>query len=409
MRRTHWRWIARLLLLGLSVAAMGVVFELGLRAAGYEAIYAVYSKPSILWRKDPLLGWSHQPDSSGLYVGPRPWPIEFETPVRINTLGLRGSEVLALPPGGRRVLFLGDSLVAGFEVHEQETFVQRSGELLQEALGIPVQTINGGVRGYGTDQSLLYFRSRGHTLQPDLVVFIHSLNDPRNNMTLHRQRRPFGKPAFALGTGARTDELELVGSPVPDYPLCAQVGLDENFRVTREDGAVSRSLCGFETRLADHSALFTFVTLRLRQNPQLLHWLRSFGVQEAYGAAFPRPAAAARLAASLLGVGTAHAAPPWEGMKPRYALTSRLLRELAREVRASGAKLMILIRRSDLEQMDPAAIYAEGARFRQLVITDEMTRGRPIRFENDAHFNVLGHELAARLIAPELAEILGTE
>jgi hypothetical protein len=338
MRKTHWRWTARLLLLGLSFTAMGIVFEMGLRAAGYEAIHEVYSKPSLLWRKDPLLGWSHQPDSSGLYVGPRPWPIEFESPVRINTLGLRGSEVTALPPDGRRVLFLGDSLVAGFEVREEETFVRRSGELLEQALGIPIQTINGGVRGYGTDQSLLYFRTRGYTLRPDVVLFIHSLNDPRNNMTLHRQRRPFGKPAFALGTGARTAMLELVGSPVPDYPLCAQVGLDESFQVTRQDGAVSRGLCGFETRLADHSALFTFVTLRLRQNPQLLYWLRSFGVQELHGAAFPRPAAAARLAGSLLSVGTAHAALPRGAMEPRYALTSRLLRELVREVCARCAR-----------------------------------------------------------------------
>jgi hypothetical protein len=80
-----------------------------------------------------------------------------------------------------------------------------------------------------------------------------------------------------------------------------------------------------------------------------------------------------------------------------------------REVRASGAKLLLLIRKSDLEQMDAAAIHAEGALFRQLVITEEMTRGQPVRFSNDAHFNVLGHELAARLIAPELAEILGTD
>ena len=63
-----------------SVAFTLGLFEAGLRLAGYQAIYDVYSKPSIFWIRDPLLGWSHDPGATGTYVGPRPWPIEFETP-----------------------------------------------------------------------------------------------------------------------------------------------------------------------------------------------------------------------------------------------------------------------------------------------------------------------------------------
>ncbi len=38
-----------------------------------------------MWQHDPLLGWSHEPNAEETFVGPRPWPIEFETPVSINS------------------------------------------------------------------------------------------------------------------------------------------------------------------------------------------------------------------------------------------------------------------------------------------------------------------------------------
>ncbi|HJO25079.1 MAG: hypothetical protein QF890_10145 [Myxococcota bacterium] len=58
--------------------------------------------------------------------------------------------------------------------------------------------------------------SRGSTalrrdLAPDVVLFSHAQNDPTNNMTLQRMRRPLGKAAFALTEDAA---LELRGYPV---------------------------------------------------------------------------------------------------------------------------------------------------------------------------------------------------
>ena len=205
-----------------------LVGEVGVRMIGYQPIYSVYSKPSIFWKHDPLLGWSHEPGSKGVYVGPRPWPVEFNASVEINSLGLRGPEIEPPPAGGRRVLFLGDSMLAAFEVEYERTFVALIGEQLTSTLGVPVQAVNAGVRGYGTDQSYLYFRERGHTLRPDAVVLVYSVNDARNNVTLHRMRRPFGKAAFKL---LQDDSLELTGHPVPDYPLCSQYRLTGEFGI----------------------------------------------------------------------------------------------------------------------------------------------------------------------------------
>jgi hypothetical protein len=121
-----------------------------------------------------------------------------------------------------------------------------------------VRAINAGVRGYGTDQDYLYFRERGLRLEPDLVVFFHSSNDPSDNTTLHEMRRPFGKPAFSL----RTDgALELVGSPVPHYPSCSRslASASEAQRVER----VGRVAVRRADVLFDHSALFSYLTLAL--------------------------------------------------------------------------------------------------------------------------------------------------
>ena len=83
-RRLRGR-LANLLLAFVSIASVLAFFEIRLRLAGYRAIYEMYSKPSLFWRHDPLLGWSQEPGASGRYVGPRPWPIEFGATVSISS------------------------------------------------------------------------------------------------------------------------------------------------------------------------------------------------------------------------------------------------------------------------------------------------------------------------------------
>ena len=132
------RLAARLLVFAVVFAVCLGLSEIAVRLIGYEPIYRVYSKPSIFWRHDPLLGWSHEPGSEGTYVGPKPWPIEFSTSVEINSDGLRGPEVAPRTPDGLRILFLGDSTLAAFEVVYEETFAARIEKELARSLGVPV-------------------------------------------------------------------------------------------------------------------------------------------------------------------------------------------------------------------------------------------------------------------------------
>lgn len=377
------------------------VLEIGFRLAGYQPLFEVYSKPSLFWRHDPLLGWSHEPGAEGIYVGPRPWPVEFHAPVHINSLGLRGPELSPVPPGGMRVLLLGDSLVAGFEVAYEDTFGAKLAVRLTHDVGFPVQVVNAGVRGYGTDQSLLYYRERGRLLKPDLVVFFYSFNDPEDNITLHRMRRPFGKAVFAPAPGGG---LELLGHPIPRYPLCTAVELDAGYRPVRLDGARARLACWVQTRLSDHSALFTWVALRIRRSPALLRLLYGLGSPEQ--AALPtatRHAGIAAAAAAMLASAPPIPAAPGAGHDPRYPLTSAILLELVEEVRASGAEFLLVAPRSEWERLDRRELEAAGVTPNFAEIGGGEAASRGIRFKNDAHLNEIGHELMARLLAKDLA------
>ncbi len=405
-RRRAARLLGTLALAGASLALCLGALEVGFRLAGYQPIYAVYSQPSILWRHDPALGWSHEAGASELYIGPRPFPIEYRTQVEINSLGLRGPEPAPLPPDGYRILLLGDSLVAGFEVAFEHSFAWLLQQQLERELGLPIQVVNAGVRGYGTDQAYLYFLERGAAFGAELVVYLQSLNDAADNVTLHRMRRPFGKAAFALLEGGR---LELRGHPIPRYPLCSAVVLDASFEPVRIDGARSRALCWIQTRLSDHSAFFTWVALVLQRRPDLLRRLQGLGSEDL--AARPKPGALAGVGAPIPAL--IHAAAELgsgadPALAPRYALTSALVLELARAVRREGARFVWVVERSEWEQMNGAALERQGVAPHFLTVggPGRWNPSRAIRFRNDDHLNEAGHELVAQSLAELLAPIV---
>lgn len=365
-----------------------LVLEVAFRVAGYRPLYDSYSKPELFWRYDALLGWAHEPSQRDVYVGPRPFPVEFRGQVSINSLGLRGPELPPRPDKGLRVMVLGDSVVAGFEVNDDQTFVARLQESLTHAVGSPVQTINAGVRGYGTDQALLYFREHGRKLEPDLVVFQAANNDAEDNTTLHRARRPFSKPAFALRPNG---SLELQGSPVPEYPLCSGVRLDASFTPIRIDTAKSRAMCWLQMNLADHSALFTFATMRIQQNPQLVYKLFNLGT--------PTDQAVDMATRGGRTSGT-----------PAQRLTVALVRELAKTVLASGSRFVLSIARSDLQYLDVTQLDADGIERFDSSQVDEQGTGDHLskydpsmHFQRDSHLNAKGHARMAELLTPFLA------
>ncbi len=370
-----------LLLALVSIGLVASVFEVGLRLTGHQAIYEMYSKPSLFWRHDAQLGWSHEPGVRGEFIGPRPWPIEFRADVAINSLGLRGPEI---PPRDRselRVLFSGDSIVAALEVDYEATFVARLELLLRDRLPTPVRTINAGVRGYGTDQDYLYFRERGWRLEPDLVVFYHSENDPSDNTTLHEMRRPFGKPAFLL---MPEGQLALVGSPVPHFPMCSEVLLSGDYQPQRVDTRFGRWTCDAQMALFDHSALFSYITLAIPWNSSFLRSIYNF--------ANPHEDQLSR--ATRTGHGT-----NFEGR-----LTTAIVLAFAAEVRRRGADFLMIGYPTGFAQLDRAALARAGIPIVDLSPLD--VRRDELIWHHDAHFNPEGHRQVAEHLAPEIEKRL---
>jgi lysophospholipase L1-like esterase len=378
-RRSILIGLAKATLLLFSLGLSLLVAEVAMRVAGYEAIYEVYSKPSILWQHDALLGWSHEPGAKGRYVGPRPWPVEFESPVSINSLGLRGPEVEPIPDEGVRILVLGDSMVAGFEVRQEETFIAVLESMLTQELPFPVQAINAGVRGYGTDQTYLYFRERGRLLEPDLVLMWLSSNDLLNDITIHRMRRIFGKAAFVPDgdTG-----LRLIGAPVPDYPECSEFRTSPDGQIERLDSPFGRVLCRLQMTLFDRSALFSFLThlLPWDQWGNLLRDLYHLGMPQ--GSSSPGGAD---------GPGEDESEP----------VTARIIAELSRAVEAEGARFILISEPEVFDRFEGAGV--DVGRYTQIRLDRISAADRAeVRFVHDSHLNAKGH----RIVAGELRDAL---
>ena len=96
-----------------------------------------------------------------------------ETVARIDTHGLRES---ALGGGGEQLLTLGDSVVFGHNVGEEDTLHRGLVNALKEK-GHAVDVHCGAVPGYSSVQSLQLLREEGPRIAPDLVVLSGLWND----------------------------------------------------------------------------------------------------------------------------------------------------------------------------------------------------------------------------------------
>jgi lysophospholipase L1-like esterase len=117
---------------------------------------------------EPALAFDHVPSRSALLQN---------VMIRLNEYGLRGAPVEKLPPGGRRILFLGGSITLGWGVPEEETATARLQQMLRSATGSEVQVLNGGVGNYNTERYVSRFFKELTPLQPTDIVVHYFLRD----------------------------------------------------------------------------------------------------------------------------------------------------------------------------------------------------------------------------------------
>ena len=115
----------------------------------------------------PELGHEHLKNRSALLQS---------VDIRLNDWGLRGGPVPPLPPGGRRILFLGGSITLGWGVPEQQTMTARLEQMFQ-AQGKPVQVLNAGVGNYNAQRYTENFFRNLKDLKPTDIVIHYFLRD----------------------------------------------------------------------------------------------------------------------------------------------------------------------------------------------------------------------------------------
>ena len=126
-----------------------------------------YAKELKVRSDDPHLDFDHAKSRAALLQN---------VEIRLNDWGLRGGPVEPLPPGGRRILFLGGSIALGWGVPEDQTVEARLEKKLRDA-GETAQVLNGGVGNYNAERYVSRFFKELTGLQPTDIVVHYFLRD----------------------------------------------------------------------------------------------------------------------------------------------------------------------------------------------------------------------------------------
>jgi len=198
-----------LLSLAVAVCTLGVA-ELGLRLFGFK--FMPKEIPLVIWnskedkqfdslqalhRMDPECLWTPQP------LAVIPWsPGES-----INAHSYRGP-LLKLNPKAPpfRVAFLGDSSTFGWGIDFEQTYAAQCAAALSEA-GIPTEPINAGVIGFTILQGLSRYRALVRDYKPDVVVLAFgAVNDhyaAPSRESDHEKMRKLTEESAGLGRTGR--------------------------------------------------------------------------------------------------------------------------------------------------------------------------------------------------------------
>lgn len=167
--------VAALVLATLTALATVAVAELAVRwidRDGSDYALEMWRYARLLKRpsRRPGIAHEHVPGRSARLMG---------VDVRINALGLRERDIdHPRPPGVRRVLMLGDSLIFGWGVAAEATTSRRlEATLNQRDPGGRWQVINAGVGNYNTRTEVRYLLAEGLRYDPEVVVLGYFVND----------------------------------------------------------------------------------------------------------------------------------------------------------------------------------------------------------------------------------------
>lgn len=204
----------RLLLAAASVLLVLAVAELGMRVLGIGQV--------MTYRADERFGYLMKPSQRISTYG---------SPVEINSLGLRGPELLdPKPADGLRVMFLGDSITyGGGRVTEAGLFC-RVVESLAAKDGLRVEAVNVSAPGWSPQNWAAWTRANG-LLGADLVVpVIPTIDLARPFAKAEQHEMPTDAPLLRLtNLWLKLRSTQIPGVPLTDEALQANLAAIHEF------------------------------------------------------------------------------------------------------------------------------------------------------------------------------------
>jgi lysophospholipase L1-like esterase len=271
-------------------------------------------------------------------------PGDYDVAISTNSAGMRGLREYPVErvPGKRRILVLGDSFTFGYGVNDDEVVSAVLEDLLNERASASAEVLNLAVSGFGQAEELVTWENRGKAYRPDVVVLFYFENDIGNNAVSGLyQTGPDGLPV-------RTGASFLPGSSLQERLF--------DFPPTRW--------------LFEHSEAWNLVRNRLSSLVQR-SLLRQHGL-ESYS----------------------------DGGSDAVELTRALLRGLVADIRAAGARpvLVVIPDSRKLDSNLPLTVEELTA----LGVTVVDGRGfltREDYYARDSHWRPSGHRKAAERLA----------
>ena len=189
----------------LAVGCCGLSFLLGLgiaefvcRLLDFPFKHTWTPSENALAQFDPEVGWAYVPNRSVVQTfgsDPRKIAMHF------SSIGSRaGSPAKKFDDTAPTMIFVGDSFTMGHGLDYDETI----GGIFESIAYFPLQVVNLGVQGYGTDQALLLLKRYFSTFETKVVVYSFICDHLKRNANYDRrhidpQARFLGtKPLFAL-------------------------------------------------------------------------------------------------------------------------------------------------------------------------------------------------------------------
>jgi len=242
--RTHWpRRVALLIVLGLGLSLLTTLLALG------EAVPRLVELPERLAKQrtaetglyvlDEAAGYVMRPHYNGRWSS-----LEFDQPFRTNAHGLRGPELGPKAPDEFRIVVLGDSIVFGGQVAEEERFTEQLEGLLHTRGCARVRVVNVGTPGWTTFNEAGFLQANRGWLEPDLVVVAVFLgNDVEENVmaTISGYEQVDVGNGVRWAAGARGEaglhRLDTTQRPGGSGRIPAAAGIGEARRGREEVGA----------------------------------------------------------------------------------------------------------------------------------------------------------------------------